>query len=187
MTINPLFLLATATFGWGFSLAIYRAVAGHFNWPMGALQKRHPLTVLLIGLATLVLTFMFIISDPSRRWPVLVLGLLFALFWTGFLRVASQTALFLAPLAAILMGVLWASTDDGRNEIRAVDDILIERTRRLEQRIEEGLRNALKKAQTPVIDERTAPPTVSPTPGAPPVSLPSTAPGGSAGPVPKKP
>ena len=179
MTINPLFLLATATFGWGFSLAIYRSVAGHFNWPMGALQKRHPLTVLLIGLAALVLTFMFIISDPSRRWPVLILGLLFALFWTGFLRVASQTALFLAPLAAILMGVLWASTDDGRNEIRAVDDILIERTRRFEQRIEEGLRNALKRAQTPVIDERIAPPVVSPTPSAPPI--------GSTQPVPKKP
>lgn len=167
MTINPLFLLATAAFGWGLSLAIYRAVAARFAWPMGSLQKQHPLAVMLIGVAALVFTFLFIFSDPARRWPVLLLGLLFSLFWTGFLRVASQTALFLAPIAALLLGVVWASTDDGLREIRDLDDKLIERSRMIEGRIEERVRGALQKYQgTAPLDERVSPP-ASTVPGAP--------------------
>lgn len=171
MTINPLFLLATATFGFGFSLAIYRAVAAHFGWPMGVMQRRHPLVVTLIGIAALVLTFLFIVADPARRWPVLILGLLFALFWTGFLRVASQTALFLAPITALLLGVLWASTDDGLREIRALDDRLIERSRMIEGRIEDRVRGALQKYQTPAgTDERVSPPSQ---PATAPVAVPA--------------
>ncbi len=170
MTVNPLFLLATAAFGWGLSLALYRAVAARFGWPMGALQKNYPLAVMLIGLAALVLTFLFVLSDTTRRWPVLLLGLLFALFWTGFLRVASQTALFLAPIAALLLGIVWASTDDGLREIRDLDDKLIERSRMIEGRIEERVRGALQKYQTPpVLDERVSPPS---NPGVPAPAVP---------------
>ncbi len=165
MTINPLFILATAAFGWGLSLAIYRAVAARFGWPSGSLQRQHPLAVMLIGVAVLVLTFLFILSDPARRWPILLLGLLFSLFWTGFLRVASQTALFLAPIAAILLGIVWASTDDGLREIRDLDDKLIERSRMIEGRIEERVRGVLQKYQPSVVDERVSPPSAPAAPG----------------------
>jgi hypothetical protein len=147
MIFNPLYLLATAALGWGFSLAIYRPVAMRYDWPMGIMQSRHPLWVSLLGTAALVLSFLYIISDPTQRWPILVLGLLFALFWTGFLRVASQTSLFLAPISALLLGVVWASTEDGLREIRDIDDKIIERSKRIEQRIEERLRGALQKRQ----------------------------------------
>lgn len=147
MTFNPLYLLATATFGLGFSLAIYRPVALRFGWPMGVMQSRHALFVMLLGLLALILTFAFIIGDTPQRWPVLVLGLLFALFWTGFLRVASQTALFLTPIAAFLFALTWASTEDGLREIRSLDDRLIERATKMEQRMEERMRNALERAK----------------------------------------
>jgi hypothetical protein len=170
MSINPLFLLATATFGWGLSLAVYRSVAARFNWPMGMVQRRHPLAVLLVGIAALVLTFLFIMMDASQRWPIVILGLLFAFFWTGFLRVASQTSLFLAPIAGILLGVLWASTDDGLREIRAIDDKLIERSMKIEQRIEDRLRGMMQKGSalpSGVTEERVSPPVAPPAPAAP--------------------
>ncbi len=147
MTYNPLYLLAMATFGWGFSLAIYRPIALHFGWPMGAMQARHPLVVTGLGIAALVLTFLFIMMDPPQRWPVLPLGLLFTLFWVGFLRVGSQISLFLAPIAALLLGVVWASTDDGLREIRAIDDKLIERAEKMEKRMEDSMRKVMQKAQ----------------------------------------
>ena len=114
---------------------------------MGMMQARHPLVVTLLGVAALVLAFLYIMGDPTQRWPILGLGLLFALFWTGFLRVASQTALFLAPVAALLLGVVWAATDDGLREIRNIDDRLLERADRLEKRLEERLRSVMQKAQ----------------------------------------
>lgn len=140
MAINPLFFLATCAVGWGFSLAIYRAVAYRNGWPMGYMQARYPLIVTLLGVAALVLSFLFIAAAPAQRWPILLLGLLFALFWLGFLRVAAQTALFLAPLAALLLGVLWASNEDGLAEIRNLEDRALERANRIEQRLEERWR-----------------------------------------------
>ena len=156
MTYNPLFLLAMATLGWGFSLAIYRPVARHFGWPMGVMQVRHPLPVTVLGIAALVLTFLFIMMDPPQRWPVLPLGLLFSLFWLGFLRVASQTSLFLAPIAALLLGIVWASTDDGMREIRNIDDRLIDRAEKMEKRMEDSMRKVMQKAQSlrpPTLEE----------------------------------
>ena len=163
MTYNPIFLLAVATLGWGFSLAIYRPLALRCHWPMGVMQSRHPLIIALLGIAALVFVFLFIWMDAPARWPVLPLGLLFALFWLGFLRVASQVALFLAPLAAILLGVVWASTDDGLREMRAIDDKLIDRAGKMEQRLEERMRIMMEKAKglrQPTLEEleRAAPP-----------------------------
>ena len=156
MTYNPLFLLAMTTFGWAFSLAIYRPVAQRFGWPMGAMQARHPLVVTVLGIAGLILTFLFVMMDPTQRWPVLPLGLLFSLFWLGFLRVASQTSLLLAPIAALLLGIVWASTDDGMREIRNIDDKLIERAEKMEKRMEDRLRNVIDKARSlrqPTLEE----------------------------------
>lgn len=147
MAFNPLYLLATATFGLGFSLAIYRPVASRVGWPMGVMQRRFPFIVMLLGLAALVMTFLFIMGDTAQRWPVLLLGLLFALFWVGFMRVASQTALFLTPIAGLLFGMVWASTEEGVREIRSLDDRLLDRATKIEQRLEDRLRNVLERAR----------------------------------------
>jgi hypothetical protein len=124
MSINPLFFLATATFGWGLSLATYRMVAVRYNWPMGEPQAHYPLVVTLVGLIALIVAFLFATHGHSgpvtTGWAILGLGMLFALFWTGFLRVASQTALFLAPLAAFLLVLGWASTDDLAGDMKHV-------------------------------------------------------------------
>ena len=169
MSFNPLYLLATATFGFGFSLAIYRPVAARFGWPMGFMQRNHPFFVTVLGLAALVATFLFIMGDSAQRWPVLVLGLLFTLFWTGFLRVASQTSLLLTPIAGFMFGMVWASTEDGMREIRALDDKLLERASRIEQRLEDRIRGVMEKAkgwQAPAGEERNSPGSQA-TPGAP--------------------
>jgi hypothetical protein len=182
MTFNPLYLLATAAFGWGFSLAIYRPIAMRSGWPMGMMQARHPLVVTLLGVAALVLSFLYIMSDPTQRWPILGLGLLFALFWTGFLRVASQTSLFLAPIASLLLGVMWAATDDGMREIRDIDDKIIDRATKLEKRIEDRVRAAVQKAQglrQPTLEEiekSTPAPPLAPTPTPPIIRQPKTTP-----------
>mgnify|MGYP001033204622 CR=1 FL=1 len=41
-----------------------------------------------------------------------LLGVLLAIFWTGFLRVGSQISLFLAPVAMTLLLVAWFSDFD---------------------------------------------------------------------------
>jgi hypothetical protein len=43
-------------------------------------------------------------------WVILLFGLAFGVFWSGFLRVGAQTALLLAPLAAGLLLVGWAAS-----------------------------------------------------------------------------
>ena len=165
MIFNPVYLLATAALGWGFSLAIYRPLARHNGWPMGAMHARHPLLVIVLGLMALVLSFLYIFGDPGQRWPILILGLLLALFWTGFLRVASQTSLILAPLAALLLGVTWAGTEDGMRELRSLDDRLVERAAVFEKRLDERVRGVLQKRYgTPVPEERVEPLAPTPTP-----------------------
>jgi hypothetical protein len=167
MIFNPLYFLATAALGFGFSLAIYRPVALHYGWPMGMMQSRHPLMVSLLGTAALVLAFLYIIGDATQRWPIMGLGMLLALFWLGFLRVASQTSLFLAPIAAMLLGVLWASTDDGMREIRSVEEKVADRTMKMEQRLEESVKRLLQRRQgqpVPWADDRTEPLAPTPTP-----------------------
>ena len=51
-----------------------------------------------------------------RRWWFItplavctVVGILLAIFWTGFLRVGSQISLFLAPIASVLLITGWLS------------------------------------------------------------------------------
>jgi hypothetical protein len=46
-------------------------------------------------------------------WVILVFGLALGLFWSGFLRVGAQTALLLAPLAAVVLLVAWLGVPIG--------------------------------------------------------------------------
>jgi hypothetical protein len=164
MSINPLFFLATATFGWGLSLATYRAVASRNGWPMGDPQAHHPLFVALIGIVALIISFLFAIyghqSNIVTGWAMIGLGLLFGLFWTGFLRVASQTALFLAPLATFLLLLGWASTDDLAGDMKTISSRIIESEKRLQNAISDRVQDALQARR----DQANQPPA----PGAPP-------------------
>ena len=170
MAINPLFFLATAAFGWGLSLATYRMVASRNGWPLGDPQANHPLLMALIGIVSLIIAFLYATHGHSgpmtTGWIILGLGLLFALFWTGFLRVASQTALLLAPLAAFLLVLGWASTDDMSGDLKsALTDFkatgarLLETEKRLQSQVQDRVQDALEARR-----ERLAQP---PAPGTP--------------------
>mgnify|MGYP001255513025 CR=1 FL=1 len=110
MGIDLLFVLATAAFGWGLSLATYRMVAKRRGWPMGHLHAERPAIPVLLGILSLVAAFLFAAARSEfGGWAILVLGLIFAAVWTGVFRVASQTSLLLAPLAALLLALGWFS------------------------------------------------------------------------------
>ena len=46
-------------------------------------------------------------DDGTSGWLILLFGLAWAVFWTGFLRVGAQSALLLAPVAALLLLLRW--------------------------------------------------------------------------------
>lgn len=109
MIIDVLFFAAAASFGWGLSLATYRLFALRYDWPMGEMHVRRPSIPVLVGLACLIVGFVFALQRGGELggWVILGVGLLIALIWTGLLRVASQTSLFLAPLATALVILAW--------------------------------------------------------------------------------
>ena len=105
------FILAVGVLGWGLSLASYRVIASQYRWPMGVWQARLPALPFAIGALCIVLG----VWSALRRmngdlgpvgWLILLFGLGWAVFWTGFLRVGAQSALLLAPLAALLLVLL---------------------------------------------------------------------------------
>jgi hypothetical protein len=154
MAVNPLFFLATATFGWGLSLATYRLVASRYGWPMGDTQAHHPVFVILIGIVALIISFLFAVqAQPGSNvagWAILALGVLFAMFWTGFLRVASQTALFLAPLATFLLVLGWAATDDIAADMRYFKERMIDFEKKAQANIEDRIqRRRNERGATP--------------------------------------
>lgn len=118
--VDNLFLLAVAAVGWGLSLATYRLFARSRSWPMGALQSDLPFIPVLIGLAGLFAGLLFATARGADDggWMIIVLGLLFAALWTGFLRVGSQVALFLAPIATFLLLLGWLAVPLGFAERR---------------------------------------------------------------------
>ncbi len=118
--VDNLFLLAVAAVGWGLSLATYRLFARSRSWPMGALQTDLPFIPVLIGLAGLFAGLLFATARGADDggWMIIVLGLLFAALWTGFLRVGSQVALFLAPIATFLLLLGWLAVPLGFSERR---------------------------------------------------------------------
>jgi len=107
--IDTLFLLAVGALGWGLSLATYSLIARRREWPMGALHIDFPAIPVLLGLVgvTIALTFAFMRGTDSGGWVIVLFGILLAIFWTGFLRVGSQVALFLAPITTAFLVVAW--------------------------------------------------------------------------------
>ncbi|SFV33649.1 hypothetical protein [Hyphomicrobium facile] len=118
--VDNLFLLAVAAVGWGLSLATYRLFARTRSWPMGALQADMPFIPVLIGLGGLFAGLLFATARGADDggWMIIALGLLFAALWTGFLRVGSQLALFLAPIATFLLLLGWLAVPLGFSERR---------------------------------------------------------------------
>jgi hypothetical protein len=112
--IDVAFILAVLAFGWGLSLATYRLLAKHHGWPMGDLHVSRPGLPVLIGVACMLLAVAFAatragIGHPGSGSVIVVFGLAWAVFWTGFLRVGAQSALLLAPGAGLLLLVRWLS------------------------------------------------------------------------------
>ncbi|NJO35987.1 MAG: hypothetical protein HC869_25825 [Rhodospirillales bacterium] len=102
------FILAVGALGWGLSLATYRGVARRRGWPMGVWQTGIPELPVAIGVVCIVLAAWAasrrIGGDASAGgWLIVLFGAAWAVFWTGFLRVGAQSALLLAPVAALLL------------------------------------------------------------------------------------
>lgn len=106
------FLLAVVAFGWGLSLVAYRPFAGRRDWPMGAWQTHRPRLLILIGAAAVVSAASYALArgyggHVMSAALIPAFGVAWAVFWIGFLRVGAQSALLLAPIAAILLLVRW--------------------------------------------------------------------------------
>jgi hypothetical protein len=126
------FFLAVAALGWGLSLATYRWFATRYDWPMGNWHKNRPALPILIGILAISGAILFALARGYSNvpgaayagWSIAGFGLLLFLVWTGFLRVASQVSLILAPVAATLLVVTWFGGPDAleyqtvRSEIR---------------------------------------------------------------------
>jgi hypothetical protein len=102
------FVLAVGALGWGLSLASYRLLAERCGWPLGRWQaERHALTF-AIGLACIGLgvhaAFLRLLAGDAWAGILMVLfGIAWAVFWTGFLHAGAQSALLLAPAAALIL------------------------------------------------------------------------------------
>ena len=108
MPVDALFVLATAAFAWGTSLATYRWFAVHNGWPMGEWQAHRPGLPIAIGIFAVLLAMLFAVARGGATLVILPLfGLVCALAWTAITRVGAQTALLLAPLAVLALIVVW--------------------------------------------------------------------------------
>ena len=107
--IDTLFLLAVGALGWGLALATYRAFADRLGWPMGLLHIDFPAIPILIGVLALSCGLAFAAArwSADQGWVVVLFGVMLAVFWIGFLRVGSQSSLFLAPIATVLLLIGW--------------------------------------------------------------------------------
>ena len=108
ISVDTMFVLAIASFAWGLSLATYRWFALHNGWTMGAWQSDWPVLPRAIGLAGVAVAMLFALTRGfDTALLVLWLGLLGAFCWTGVLRVGAQSALLLAPIAAVIVMLAW--------------------------------------------------------------------------------
>jgi hypothetical protein len=106
-----MFVLAVAAFAWGLALAAYRWVALNNAWPMGAWQAEWPLVPRLIGLGTVGVALISAAALGGATLPlVLLLGLAGAIVWLLVLQVGAQSALLLAPVAAVLTLAGWLAS-----------------------------------------------------------------------------
>lgn len=111
-TIDIGFVLAVVAFGWGLSLASYRAVASRHDWPMGRWQVEWTAMPITLGLLCALLAGLYATArgyggHTLSAWAIPAFGLAWAVFWTGFLRVGAQSALLLAPPAALWLLMRW--------------------------------------------------------------------------------
>jgi hypothetical protein len=108
MYSGVMFVLAVAAFAWGVSLASYRWVALQNAWPLGAWHAERPMVPCLIGLGAIVVALVAgVWMGGATIVPVILLGLAGAVVWTAQLKVAAQSALVLAPVAAVLLLAGW--------------------------------------------------------------------------------
>lgn len=112
--IDLAFVLAVIAFGWGLSLATYRAVARQADWPMGEWHQHRPNLPIAVGALAMLPAMLFTVARGYGGFvlsaaAIPVFGLAWAIFWTGFLRVGAQSALLLAPSAAVLLLLRWLS------------------------------------------------------------------------------
>ena len=108
------FVLAVVGLGWGLSLATYRIFAQRHGWPMGTWQLERPGLTVLVGFVVVGVAAFFAAArgyggHTLSAAAIPVLGIAWAVFWTGFLRVTAQMALLLAPAAAVLLVVWWVN------------------------------------------------------------------------------
>jgi hypothetical protein len=103
--VDLLFVLAVGAIGWGLALATYRELARYYGWPLGEAQATAPVSVTIIGLASIAPGLILAMTrGPLQGGAVIVIfGVALAIFWCGFLRVGAQSALLLAPAAAVLL------------------------------------------------------------------------------------
>lgn len=109
MSSALMFVLAVAAFAWGLSLAAYRWVAQQNSWPMCIWQAEQPILPRLIGLGAGGIALISAVALGAAALPFVVLfGLAGAFVWLLLLKVGAQSALLLAPVAAVLTLAGWA-------------------------------------------------------------------------------
>jgi len=96
----------------GLSLATYRTIAGWLGWPMGAWHEQRPALPVVVGVVAILCATGYALArgyggHVLSAGAIPVFGVAWAAFWTGFLRVGAQSALLLAPAAAMLLVVRW--------------------------------------------------------------------------------
>ena len=106
------FVLAVVAFGWGLSLVAYRRIAARRNWPMGSWQTHRPHLMILVGAAAALVGLSYALARGYGGYLlsaglIPAFGIAWAAFWIGFFRVGAQSALLLAPAAAVLLLVHW--------------------------------------------------------------------------------
>jgi hypothetical protein len=106
------FILAVVAFGWGLSLATYRPFAERRGWPLGTWQAQRPGLSVLVGVSAIFFAVLYALARGYGGYLlsaalIPLFGIAWAAFWTGFLRVGAQSALLLAPVAALMLLVRW--------------------------------------------------------------------------------
>ncbi len=103
--IDPAFFLAIGAVGWGLSLALYRPLARVAGWPLGTAQEKLPTLTLLLALTAIIAGIILAVARGPLNGGIIILifGVGLSVFWCGFLRVGAQSALLLAPLAALAL------------------------------------------------------------------------------------
>ena len=112
MPVDLVFILATAAFGFGTSLATYRFFALRNGWPMGDWHRNRPGLPIAIGVVAAVWSFLIALGRGGESaWVIPLFGLIVAAVWTGLFKVGSQVSLLLAPVATVLLALTWVATE----------------------------------------------------------------------------